>query len=145
MRNILARIRNQRGHAAVEAAMLMPWFFLAGAGVLDVGFYANSLLSVENAARVAARYTSSSTSLAGSSAGACTYALRELNGMPNTRSLTTCNALPVIVTATSVTGVDNTPATQVSVTYQTPQMIPLPFLMGRFTVTRVVQMKVNNS
>ena len=140
-----AKRRRRRGHAVVEAALMMPWLFFVGAGVLDLGYYSYSLVALENATRVAALHTSATTATAADAAGACTYVLREMNGLYNTRSLTACTALPVIVTATSVNGADNSPASQVSVTYQTPQLIPLPWLAGRFTITRVVQMRINNT
>jgi Flp pilus assembly protein TadG len=134
--------QRQRGHAILEAALAAPWMLFLFAGALDMGFYEYSLISAENAARVAAIYTSSNSTVAGDSTGACTFALRELNSLPNTRALTTCGANPVTVTATAVTGVDGNPASNVSVRYQTDQLIPIPGLMGKLTVIRTVQMRV---
>lgn len=134
--------RRRSGHAVIEVALLAPWIFFLFIGAFDMGFYAYSIISVENAARVAALYTSSGQSVDADAAGACRAALAELNSMNNVRGLTSCNALPVIVTASEVTGVDGAIASQVAVTYQTEQLIPFPGLMGRLTLTRVAQMRV---
>jgi Flp pilus assembly protein TadG len=136
------RRRRERGHAVVEASLVAPWILFLLAAVVDMGFYEYSLISTENAARVAAFYTSSSAAVANDSSGACQAALSEMNSMPNVVGVSSCGALPVIVSASSVTGVDGYPASNVSVTYQTNQMIPLPWLTGRLTVTRTAQMRV---
>ncbi len=139
---VSARRRRQSGHAVIEASFAIPWMLFLLAAVVDMGFYEYSLISTENAARVAAFYTSSASSSAGDSAGACQAALPEMNSMPNVTSLTSCNALPLIVTATSVTGIDGNPASNVSVTYQSNKIIPLPWVTGQLNVTRTVQMRV---
>ena len=131
-----------QGHAVLEVALLAPWIFFLFIGVVDVGFYSYALICTQNAARVAATYTSSSPSLAGNSDGACQAALGEMKSMSNVRSLTSCGSYPLIVTATSETGVDGDPASTVSVTYQSDQMIPIPGLLnGRLSVTRKAQMR----
>ena len=135
------RRQTQRGHAVVEVALLSPWIFLLFAGTFDMGMYGYALISTENAARAAAVYTSTSTVKANDTTRACQYALAEMSGIPNVQGLSTCTALPVIVTASSVPGADGATASSVSVTYRTPQLIPLPLLMGRMTVTRTVQMR----
>jgi len=137
----LHRRERQRGHAVVETALLAPWIFLLFAGTFDVGMYGYALISTENAARAAAVYTSTSTTKAGDTTRACQYALAEMGSLPNVSGLTTCNAYPVMVNATPVTGVDGASASSVSVTYRTPQLIPIPGLMGRLTVTRTIQMR----
>jgi Flp pilus assembly protein TadG len=136
--------RRQRGHAVIEIAMLSPWIFFLFAGIVDMGFYAYALISTENAARVAVVYTSTSSTVAADSTGACTYALAELNSMSNVRGVSTCNSLPVQVTASQVTGADGQPASSVSVTYQTITMIPIPGLTGQLTVTRTAQMRLRS-
>ena len=135
------RRSRMRGHAALELALLSPWIFFLFAGTLDMGFYAYSLISTQNAARVAAEYTSHSISASNDSAGACRYAIDELSGMSNVRGLTTCTALPLVVTAQKITDFDSAIASSVSVTYQTNMLIPLPGLPGRLTITRTVQMR----
>lgn len=131
-----------RGHAVIEVALLSPWIFFLFAGTFDLGFYANAIIATQNAARAAASYTSRASSRAADSAGACKYALTELKTMSNVRNLTSCNSSPLIVTASSVTGADGSPASSVSVTYTTNTLIPIPGLAGQFTITRTVQMMV---
>ena len=92
---------------------------------------------------------------ASDSAKACEYAVQELRMLPNVGQLacscsgSSCTAGPIAVQARLLSGVsgvpfgaDGTPATEVAVTYQSPQLFPLPGMMGRMTITRVVQMKV---
>ena len=60
-------------------------------------------------------------------------------------TLTTCTALPVIVSYSSVTGVDSQPASSVTVQYQTLQLIPIPGLLSnQFTFTQTVQMRLRS-
>jgi Flp pilus assembly protein TadG len=128
----------------LEAALLLPWVLFLFVGAFDLGFYNYALISTQNAARVAAWYTSQTPTTSTDSATACTYALAELSAMPNVgTSVTTCGASPVVVTATQVTGVDGGIATQVSVAYTSPQLIPLPgALPGQYTFNRTVQMRL---
>jgi hypothetical protein len=56
--------------------------------------------------------------------------------------LSTCGALPVTVTATAVVDADGAQASQVSVTYQTISMIPIPGVTGQLTLTRNAQMRL---
>jgi Flp pilus assembly protein TadG len=134
----------ERGHAVLETALMLPWVLFLFVGAFDFGFYSYALISTQNAARVAAWYTSQSKSTAADAATACTYALAELQALPNVgTSVTTCSASPVVVTATQVTGVDNAEASQVSVTYTSPQLIPIPgALPGKYTFDRTVQMRL---
>src|SRR5688572_29058158 len=119
------RQERTRGGSVLEMAFFMPWYVFLFVGALDWGFYAHALISVQSAARVAALYTSSSSATAADQATACTLAQEELRVAPNISSTpTTCNSLPVIVTATSLTGVDNAAASEVAVTYQTRLAIP---------------------
>jgi Flp pilus assembly protein TadG len=136
-----ARRRNQRGHAVVEVAVLSPWIFMLFAGTFDMGMYGYALMTTQNAARAAVVYTSNSTATAGSSSKACQYALAEMSSLPGVGGLTTCTAYPVIVTANSVAGADGATASEVTVTYRTPQLIPIPGLMGRLVAVRTVQMR----
>ena len=137
-----SRKARQGGHAILELSMVAPWLLFLFSGVFDMGFYEYCLISTENAARVAAFYTSSASAFAADSDGACQYALAEMKMLSNVNGLTSCGAVPLVVTATSVTGVDGNPATSVSVAYTTSQLIPIPGLTGKTTLTRVVQMRV---
>ena len=135
--------RPDQGHAVIEVSLLAPWILFLFVGALDLGFYSYALICTQNAARVAAIYTSSSSALAADSAGACQAALAEMNTMANVRSLSSCTSYPLIVTATSGAGVDGDAASTVSVTYQTNQLIPIPGLLrSRLTVTRQAQMRI---
>jgi Flp pilus assembly protein TadG len=136
--------RRERGHAVLEAALLLPWMLFLFLGVFDLGFYSYALISTQNAARVAAWYTSQSPSTATNSTTACTYVLAELAAMPNiSTAVTSCLTSPVVVTATQVTGADGALAAQVSVSYTSPQLIPIPgILPGQYTFARTVQMRL---
>jgi len=143
----LARVpsRRERGHAVLEATLLLPWLLLVFVGVFDLGFYNYSLIAAENAARVAVWYTSQNTATATDSATACTYVLAELQALPNVgTAVNTCSAAPVEVTAALVnTGADGAKASQVTVTYTSPQLIPVPAAMpGQYTVRRTVEMRL---
>jgi hypothetical protein len=80
----------------------------------------------------------------GDATKACTIALDEMKTLINMGGVTSCGGgSPVSVSAAQVSGPDAEPAAQVAVTYTTPQMIPIPgVLNGRFTITRVVTMKL---
>jgi Flp pilus assembly protein TadG len=133
----------RRGNAVVEVALMAPWIFLLFLGVFDFGFYAYAAISTQHAARVAALYTSSSPSTAADSGGACYYVLQSLQDLPNVgTSVTTCAGLPVQVSANAVTGADGSQASQVSVTYQSIGLFPIPGLMGQMTITRTAQVRL---
>jgi Flp pilus assembly protein TadG len=128
----------------LEAALLLPWILFLFVGIFDFGFYNYALISTENAARVAAWYTSQTPTTSTDATTACTYALAELADMPNVgTTVTTCAAAPVVVTATQVTGADGLLATQVSVTYTSPSLIPIPgALPATYAFDRTVQMRL---
>jgi hypothetical protein len=61
------------------------------------------------------------------------------------QGVTTCTgSSPVSVNPTLISsGPDGSQAAQVSVTYTTPQMIPIPGLLAKqFTITRTVTMRI---
>jgi Flp pilus assembly protein TadG len=141
---VMVRAANmsRRGHAVVEAALLSPWLLLLFAAVFDFGFYAYSLIAVQNAARVAALATASSPA-ARTVSVACPYVLQELQRMPNASALPAgCNAPPLTVSVTAFTDAEGKAASRVTVTYQTVQLIPLPWLPGRLTINRSAEMRV---
>ena len=141
-----ARRFGEDGHAAVEVALMSPWILLLFMAIFDFGFFAYAAICTQNAARIAALATAAAPSSAGSQPTGCTHALEEMRMLPNIAGLATtypCNALPLIVNVPPCT--DPEPPQQcsrVSVTYQTVQLFPLPFLMGRMTLTRVAEMRV---
>ena len=132
----------ERGHAVIELSLMAPWLFFLMVGTLDFGFYSYAMIATENAARVAVVQTARDSLTVANSTLACQYALQELNTLSNANTLTTCDALPVTVTAASVVDADGATASQVSVTYQTINMIPIPGLTGTLTLTRTAQMRL---
>lgn len=137
--------RRERGSAFVEFVLLFPILFFLFIGAFDAGFFCYTMITVQSAARVAALYTSGSSATSASQSGACTYVLGELQSMPNYSSLpSACGASPLTVTAQSLTGPDGQPASKVTVTYQTVQLIPIVGLPGQLSVTRSVEMRVRS-
>jgi Flp pilus assembly protein TadG len=135
----------ERGSALIELSLLAPWILFLFVGIVDMGFYCYALISVENAARVAAENASQNSTLASDKSTACTIARNELVNLPNLTTVTRCNSTPLTVTADLVTGTDGAQATSVSVTYQGVSLIPIPgLLIGRLDVTRNVQMRVRS-
>jgi Flp pilus assembly protein TadG len=133
----------QRGGSALELALLLPWYIFLFVGAFDWGFYAHALISAESAVRLAAIYTSTSSLTQGDSNTACTLVLTEMKISANLNGVTGCSALPLIVTAGPVTGPDSQPASQVSVTYQTLNLIPIPGLLtSQVTITRTATMRL---
>ena len=142
----------ERGSAIVETALMVPWLFMLFMGILDLGFYSYAAICIQNAARAAAiqgaenNDTTMTTSV-------CLAALGELNQLLGTGSVT-CPAPtsvstgnPVAMTGTVLTAPNcadcgPTPTAksyQAAVTYQTIQLVPIPGLMGRMTMTRVAE------
>ena len=138
---------------------MSPWILLLFIAVFDFGFHAYALISVENAARAAVMHTSEHNATADDSAFACFYVVQELRMMPNVGNgvnCTTgcaagsvCTAGPISVRARRLDGqggvpfgADGAPASEVIVSYQGVQLFPLPWLMGKLNVTRVVQMRL---
>jgi hypothetical protein len=126
----------------MELAFLSPWIIFLFVGLFDWGFYAYSLITLENAARSAASWNANHNEPA-NAANACTIVTSEMQSLINMGGVTTCTGNPVSVSAAQVTGPDNDPAAQVAVTYTTPRLIPIPgILASRFTITRAVTMKL---
>lgn len=127
-------------------ALLLPWYLFFFIGAFDWGYYAHALISTESAARVGGLYASTSATKAADTASICTYVLEELRIVPNVgTTLTTCTALPVIVSATTKAGADGATAAEVAVTYQTVGVIPIPGLLTKQpTFYRVVQMRLRS-
>lgn len=126
----------------LELALFSPWVFFLFVGAIDWGFYAYSLITVETAARSGALYESAQGTVP--SGQACTIVSNEMSTLMNASSFSsTCSGTPLSVTSAQVTGPDNQPAAQVTVTYTTPQMIPIPgVLANQFTIKRIVTMKI---
>jgi Flp pilus assembly protein TadG len=147
------RRKRQRGGSALEMALLLPWYFFLFVGTFDWGFYAHALISTEAAARTAVLYTSQSSATASDQADACILANEEMRIVPNISNsdATTCSTSPLVVTAVqagpgqTVSTFDNSQGSQVSVTYTTLSLIPIPFVLtNKATFLRVVTMRLRS-
>ena len=114
-----------------------------------MGFYMYSALAVENAARVAALHIAASADVASDAnvtQFARTYVCNELRMLPNVGNSCPTSIVSVSVPAQPFTGTDGDAATQVSVTYTTVPLVPIPGLnagpRGQWTFTRSVQMRL---
>lgn len=143
--------RGRTGSAMIEFCLLMPWYIFLFAGTFDFGFYSYALIATSNAARVSAVYCSASSTTCASNSYVCTnYVLTQLSYMPNIGStVTSCNASPLTVTAsypTPATGcADTYSCTSVTVTYVTPELVPIPGVFpGQLTITKTVQMRLTS-
>ena len=138
------RKQRSRGHSVLEVALMAPWIFLLFVGVLDFGFYAYALISTQNAARVAALHNSISKEAASDpDSSGCAMAQTELKWAAYGRTLS-CSGSPLSVNSQLVTGADGNDAAQVTVTYQTMLMIPIPgVLSSQLTINRTAQTRVN--
>lgn len=154
----------RRGHAVIETALMAPWIFFLFVGALDFGFCAYALISVENAARVAALTLAQTTSSASSptaTSDACTLIKQELGSMANAVSFDSNCSSGVLVVKTSYVAAGSAadssaadcgasgcwPASSVTVTYQTVPLIPFPGFLktNKLTITRTVQVGVRGS
>ena len=128
----------------LELALLSPWIIFLFIGALDWGFYAYSLITLEDATRAAVTYAASGSSNYTQTAAICTIVTDEMKTLIKMNGSATCGgSSPVSISSTQVTGPDNATAVQVSVTYTTPQMIPIPGLLAKqFTITRSLTMKL---
>ncbi|PYT28708.1 MAG: hypothetical protein DMG57_13795 [Acidobacteria bacterium] len=144
--------QQSRGHAVIEVSLMAPWIFFLFMGTVGFGFYASAAIATQNAAREAVDQTSANTSTAADATLACDSARQELKSLPNMAGTSGCavaaasvsQILPVAVTAAQVVGPDSFQASQVSVTYQTIPMIPMPGLMGQMNITRTAVMRIKD-
>jgi len=137
------------GQAVVEVTLLVPWLVLSFVAAFNFGMFAYAMISAESAARSAAMYASQSLTVAQSGtivSQVCPYVLGELGDAPGARQLATCTSSPVTVSVTARTpGAGNMNTVQVSVTYNTMHLIPLPGLMaGSLAITRKVEVPIRN-
>lgn len=141
----------RRGHAIVELSLMAPWIFFLFVGALDMGFYAYALITVQNAARVAAITTARSEGTAGNREYACELVLREMERLPNVPDPASaytdlsCSDLPasVQVDASSGLDADGKLFSRVQVRYETVQLIPIPGLLtGKTTITRTAESRM---
>jgi len=131
-----------RGEAVLEIAFLVPWIFFLFAGAFDVGIYSYGLIATQESARAAAEYTSRSSATSSDSVGACQYAIVQMRALSNVRSLSSCTAAPLVVSAQAVTDADGYASSLVTVAYTTDKLIAIPGLGKQLTITRTVRMMV---
>ncbi len=150
---------HRKGHAIVELSLLAPWLFFLFVGAFDFGFYAYSLISVQNAARLAVLKSASdnwyyTTLLSNDPAKAadqtfirqeaCSGVRDELLRMPNYSILpAACDAAPLDVDLDPFLDSEGKPALRVTVAYQTVPLVPIPGLLpGKLMMTRVAEARV---
>jgi len=138
---------------------MAPWLIMMFVGAMDWGFYAYSLIATEAAARVGALYASTNTTATADTNAICDLAIGQLRRMANvgnslTHPCASGNAVsataPVGISVSSVSGAssaDGGNAVSVSITYQTPIMIPMVMsgttvVPKQITITRTVQMRM---
>src|SRR5258707_6469258 len=97
------RKNRTKGHAVIEAALLMPWLIFLFVGVFDMGFYCYDLINVENAVRIAAQYTATSSYTQSDYAKACTIVLNEMANVANLTGVSSGMSLPLILTDSATT------------------------------------------
>ncbi|MEQ1885489.1 MAG: TadE family protein [Bryobacteraceae bacterium] len=154
----MQRTGRQRGGAIVEAALISMWMLFTFIGVLDVGFYMYAAIATQNAARAAALATSADPTLGSAQYQilACAAAKAELDRVPNyTAFASACDSLPLTVTQVTkakaacpdydaANPAAGEACSQVTVTYQTIQLFPIPgVLPGKITLSRVASMRFN--
>jgi len=128
---------------------MVPWIVFSFVAAFNFGIFAYALISTQNAARSAAMFASQSLAVAQSGTivtQVCPYVLGELGDAPGMNGVSVCTTAPVIVNVTAKTpGAGNLNTVQVSVTYNTMSMIPLPGLMaGSLSIKRMVEMPIRN-
>jgi hypothetical protein len=137
------RSDRRSGHAVLEFALVSPWIFTLFVGALNLGILYTSISAVENAARAAAMYASSSQGTMEDEAGACTAAAREMRSLPNLRSYTgACTEAPLVLSLTQPAGPAGEPSARVSLTYRTMRLISMPPVPGHMDITREAEMRV---
>ena len=82
----------------MELALLSPWICFLFVGVLDSGFYAYSLITLETATRSAAAFNSDANTPS-DSAKVCTIVLDEMRTRPHTETLVVphCGHAPMLM------------------------------------------------
>ena len=130
---------SERGSAALETGLMIPWLAIAFASVLDFGFSAYGLIATENAARIAATWgAANATNAASLSSQACSYAAPQFTYAPT--PLTACGRN--LSVSTSTVNIGSMQTVRVAVTY-TLNLVEIPGLMpGSLAITRTAQMPI---
>ena len=123
----------------VETSLMVPMVFFLFLALVNFGFYIYAFIVVGNAARAAAQHIS----LGGPGALACPVVLREMQTLPNVYSTCTGDVTVATVTATTTFGGSvSAQYREVTITYNTIQLFPLPFMSGQMTINRTARMRV---
>lgn len=130
---------SERGSAALEVGLMLPWLVLSFTGVLDFGFSAYSLIATENAARIVATWGAANpTNAANVSANACYYAAPQFKYAPT--PVTACGT--GLSVSTSTVSVGSMPTVQAAVTY-TLNLLAIPGVVpASLAITQTAQMPV---
>lgn len=135
--------RRKHGHAVIEIALMGPWLLLMFLAVFNFGFFMYAGISVANAARAAALELAQSDGTRLDQTLACTIAKEEMRALPNSGSFpAACNLAPLVVTVTDVLPSGELQPARVRVAYETIQLFPLPWLAGKTTISRQVDILV---
>jgi len=134
----------------VEVALLAPWLIFLFLGIFNFGFYMYAGIAVANATRSAALELGRQLTSQVDQQLACDMIKDDLKFLPNFSSYgSTCASAPLIVvvgnSGAAVTddySGSSKPKALVTTTYQTIQLFPLPWLMGRMTLTRHAEVRV---
>ena len=139
------RISGEKGQALLELSLLAPMMLLLFAATVDIGFYTYAAVCTENAARTGAMHASIDRDLAASAnlsqvirGDVCS----EMKALPNVGAACPTSVISVSAVSQPFTGADGQPATQVSVTYTTVPLFRVPGLMGQYSLTRTVQIRI---
>ena len=157
--------RSESGSSIVEMALLAPWIFFLFIGIFDLGFYLYAASCAQSAARIAAIQTATNPGLSAPllQSMACNAAMLEMVRVPNTHTITGCDAAPLTVTQQTLCiqanqpssiaciapscadcVVDNTAvSTLVTVTYQSGLFVPIPGLLkNQLNLTRTSETRM---
>ena len=139
-----------RGQSVIEFTLMVPWLIFLFVGAFDWGYFSRALISAQSAARSAAVYGATLSSGTISSSTVCTVVLQQLGITANVAGLSGCTG-PIsdsqpVVAASSCTSVAGINTFQVTVSYQTPQLIPIPGLLpGKVTINRTAQLPMKSN
>ncbi len=130
----------------LEVSLIIPIVSFFFVGALDLGYYSFALISLQNALRVATLYTSTSSATSADAVGACQYVVGEMSSVPNISKSTTCSGDPLTVSVTAVTSAGGVLCSQVTVTYKSMAMIPIPGFLtsNQFTWSRTLTMPIRS-
>jgi hypothetical protein len=135
---IAGGLSREGGNSVVEVTLMLPFIILLFLVLFNLGFYTYAALSTANAARVAALEIAAGGAPVGD---VCRIVQREMRTLINTpfNEDGVCNYPPLGVTADdTLTDADGNSMVRVQVRYETVQLFPLPWMLGKMTFSREV-------